>query len=909
MKKVFFLVAFIVVYLSIISNLQAVSYYFSSSTGLDSYSAIQAKNQSTPWQTINKLNSIMGALLPGDSVLFKRGDSFPGSITVGVSGTAGHPITFGSYGTGTSKPKLDGRLDLTGWTDLGGHIWEVTSSSLNSQPSALMINDVLQPFGRYPNIDAPNRGYLSVTTHPAGSKTEFTDITLAASPDWTGAEVVVRTSHWTLDRRTVATHLGQTITLGANTGYEIVDKFGYFFQNHPAALDKDGEWCYLSSGKKIRLYSTTDPNTKVIKVANTDYYFDINAMSYLAIDGLIMYGAKKSAVNLNKVTYCTIKNCDFLASGTNALNIGPFWGTGSDSITISGNTFTNTQSNCINAGGKRLAFLGNTIKKTGMVPGMAESGQCGLAINTLTDGLLIKRNRLDSIGYSGIGFLWSNNLEIAENVINHFCSVTDDGGGIYCWTNATAPVQTNRKIIKNLVLNGVGAPEGTNGTSVQTEGIYIDDRSSNVDIIENTVAFCANTGIYLHNAGKVKVKNNTVFSCGTALWMKQDIIEFPIAGCDIQNNLLVANSPDPAKSLLRYQLKDETSMEKLGTLNNNIYCQPFFKNDYIKYRYVPSSTEKSLSLNLTEWQTFSGYDLHSVTSPRSFNLFSKTLSDNGVYNGKFESNTADWSLWNPEFNTSTVTRETGQLDGGCLAFKVTGTGIENSSRISTAISSIIAGKSYLLKLSIKSTILGSVYCAISAANYTVKTGTTRLDQEILFTANTTQGSPTLNIYAGPEDGIVYLDNISLYEVEISNPNDFIRFEYNTTAVTRTITADKNYITPAGVSYSSGSTIPISAFSSVVLLKSDIVSGIELHTVTNNQLFKLYPNPAIDQIYIASDTGIIQTFAALYDFSGKVILQEMIRPGFPIYIGQLPKGIYAVRISNNKQSQTLKLIKL
>jgi len=890
------------------SLLQAATYYFSSSTGLDSYTAEQAKKQATPWQTISKLNSIMGTLLPGDAVLFKRGDRFPGTVTVGASGSAGNPITFGAYGAGMLKPVLDNRLEISGWTNLGGHIWETTSSSLNGQPTALMINDLLQPFGRHPNLDAPNRGYLSVTSHPVGSKTEFSDIALASTPDWTGAEVVVRTSHWTLDRRTVATHLGQTIKLGTNTGYEIVDKFGYFFQNHPAALDKDGEWCYLTSGNKIRIYLTTDPNTKVIKVANTDYYFDINAKSYLVIDGLIMHGAKKSAANLNKVTYCTIKNCDFLASGTNALNIGPFWGTGSDSITISGNTFTNTQSNCINAGGKRLAFLGNTIKKTGMVPGMAESGQCGLAINTLTDGLLIKRNVMDSIGYSGIGFLWSNNLEIAENVINHFCSVTDDGSGIYCWTSATAPVQTNRKIINNLVLNGMGAPEGTNGTSAPAEGIYIDDRSSNVEIIGNTVAFCTNTGIYLHNAGKVKVKNNTVFGCGTALWMKQDIIEFPIADCDIQNNLMVASSPDPAKLLLSYQIKEETSMSKLGTLNNNIYCQPFFKNDYIKYRYVPSASEKYLSLNIADWQTFSGYDQQSIPSPRSFNLFNKSLSDNGVYNGKFESNTADWSQWSPEYNTSTISRETGHLDGGCLAFKVTGTGVENSSRISTAISSIIAGKSYLLKLSVKSTVIGSINCAILPNNYTVKTGPTRLDHEILFTANATQGMPSLFIYAGPEDGTVYIDNIALYEVEASDPSEVIRFEYNTTAVSRAITADKNYITPAGIFYGSGSPISIPAFSSVVLLKADIILGIEQEEEAKIQLFKLYPNPAYDKVYITSATGVIPDVAILYDLSGRIILQKQIRPGSPIDIGSLSKGIYAVRVSGNKQTQTLKLIK-
>ena len=907
MKKVFFLVAFIVVYLSIISNLQAVSYYFSSSTGLDSYSAIQAKNQSTPWQTINKLNSIMGALLPGDSVLFKRGDSFPGSITVGVSGTAGHPITFGSYGTATSKPKLDGRLDLTGWTDLGGHIWEVTNNSLTSQPTALMINEVLQPLGRYPNINAGNRGYLKIISHPSGSKAEFTDNTLLATPDWTGAEVVIRTTHWTLERRTAKSHSGQTITLNINTGYEITDNFGYFFQNHPAALDQDGEWCYLASSKRIRIFSNTDPNSKVIKVANTDKYFDISAKSFIVIDGLTMLGAKTSAANFSTATYCTIKNCDFLASGLGAIVIKG----SSDSISIINNTFNNTQSNCITAtgyAGNRIVIKGNAIKNTGTTPGMVESGQNGVGISTSGVGATLERNTIDSTGYVAIRFDGSNVL-IKENVINYYCVVLDDGGAIYTWTGPTiTPEWTNRKIISNILLNGVGSPDGTNGISAPAEGIYIDDRSPNVEVISNSVAFCTNTGIYLHNARKIKVKDNTVFSCGTALWMKQDVTEFPLIDCDIQNNLLVSNNINPAKTLFSYQIKDETTMAKLGTFDNNSFCQPFSKNDYIKYRFTPSVTEKSLSLNLADWQTFSGYDLHSVISPRSFNLFSKTLSDNGVYNGKFESNTADWSLWNPEFNTSTVTRETGQLDGGCLAFKVTGTGVENSSRISTAISSIIAGKSYLLKLSVKSTISGYIYCAISGAIYTIKTGTARTDQEILFTASATQGAPILYIYAGPEDGIVYIDNVEFYEIEIFNPNDFIRFEYNTTAVTRTITADKNYITPAGVSYSSGSTIPISAFSSVVLLKADIVLGIAPIDLTKIQTFKLYPNPVVYQFYILGETGFDLTVATLFDLSGRVMLQEILRTGSPIDVGSLTKGMYVVRISGNKQTQTLKLIK-
>ncbi len=76
------------------------NYYFSSTSGDDSRTTSQAHNSSTPWKSINKLNAIFSTLLPGDSILFKRGETFYGSITINKSGTAGKPIVLGAYGSG-----------------------------------------------------------------------------------------------------------------------------------------------------------------------------------------------------------------------------------------------------------------------------------------------------------------------------------------------------------------------------------------------------------------------------------------------------------------------------------------------------------------------------------------------------------------------------------------------------------------------------------------------------------------------------------------------------------------------------------------------------------------------------------------------------------------------------------------
>ena len=66
-------------------------FYFSSSTGNDSYSTSQAQSQSTPWKTLGKLNSLTtgtngsSVFLPGDTLCFKRGDVFANGAANGYS--------------------------------------------------------------------------------------------------------------------------------------------------------------------------------------------------------------------------------------------------------------------------------------------------------------------------------------------------------------------------------------------------------------------------------------------------------------------------------------------------------------------------------------------------------------------------------------------------------------------------------------------------------------------------------------------------------------------------------------------------------------------------------------------------------------------------------------------------------
>jgi hypothetical protein len=94
MKKLILLLTL----LTIIFTAQARKFYVSNS-GNDSYTTTQAQNELTPWVTLSKVQSSLSTLTVGDSILFKRGDKFSG--TLNIQSKTG--LFFGSYGTG-DKP-------------------------------------------------------------------------------------------------------------------------------------------------------------------------------------------------------------------------------------------------------------------------------------------------------------------------------------------------------------------------------------------------------------------------------------------------------------------------------------------------------------------------------------------------------------------------------------------------------------------------------------------------------------------------------------------------------------------------------------------------------------------------------------------------------------------------------------
>jgi hypothetical protein len=99
---------------------QATTYYVSSSVGSDGNNGTSS---ATPWQTLGHVNA--QTFLPGDSVLFKRGDVWNESLAPPSSGTSGNPIAFDAYGAGPA-PNLTGYYAMppTTWVNVTGNAWK-----------------------------------------------------------------------------------------------------------------------------------------------------------------------------------------------------------------------------------------------------------------------------------------------------------------------------------------------------------------------------------------------------------------------------------------------------------------------------------------------------------------------------------------------------------------------------------------------------------------------------------------------------------------------------------------------------------------------------------------------------------------------------------------------------------------
>jgi len=579
-----------------------------------------------PFKTVAKVNTLN--LVAGNKVFFRRGDTFIGGL-VSKPGAVGNPVKYGAYGTG-ADPKLTGLTSVT-LVSIGGGIYESTTAvSTLTTASIVLVNGAQKAMGRYPNT-----GWLTISSH-TGNTSVTTASTIIGS--FTGGQVVIRKLHWVFDVNTITSNNSNTVNYtplpGSATQYNPLDGYGFFIQNHPATLDTFGEWYYDPTTKKLRVF-VGGASVPTVQIANIDHI--ISTSGKATFENLQIEGANQNGVNITgsdvTVNACNIKYC-----GKN----GVYQTSSFNNYTITNNTITfcNNSPVYFQFGGSTHTISNNILTDSGLIAGAGNYGDLGQeGIIDMGSNVTISNNTLQRIGYSGIRFANKANILIEKNLIDTYCLVKDDGGGIYTWNNAAVPdVPTNNVVRYNIILNAIGNASGTDKTTPEAYGIYMDDNSSQVQILNNTIAYCY-YAIVFHNGHHMSLLGNNVYDSHAIALFWKDNAAVSITGQNVQDNVFYAKSGQNSARFWDVDGGPGNSIASFGVFDNNYYSRdinviyPTFGTGAINNTYSLAAFKPVFGLETNSTQiptTGDRFEYNDTTSNKVVSLGKTMVDSRGV---------------------------------------------------------------------------------------------------------------------------------------------------------------------------------------------------------------------------------------------------------------------------------------
>ena len=818
--------------------------YYVSTLGNDANTGTSA---ATAWKTISKVNAFTFAA--NDSILFNRGNLFYGAIVVSRNN-----LNFAAYGNG-ARPIISGFTALPIWIAMGGGVYKVDLVAGKNNLSMVTLNGRPQPIGRYPNYDTGNSGYL---TFNSATGTSITDNTLTSAINWTGAEVAIRKNGWTIDRCIVTNHSGSTITYrigkGINTGNTPLLSnakigHGYFIMDDPRTLDQLGEWYFDTTAKSLQMFFGTNlPTSYAIKASTIDTLLNINNKTFISVNNIDFDGANMSAIYALNGNDIKIQNSNMSNMGAKGVHIFAC-----GNVLVENVNTNNVLSNGIQVTSRiksnvtvRNCVVRNTSQIAGMGSYYDDSDYKGIYV-VATNNVMIENNVVDTVGIAGIQFDGSD-VTVRNNLVNYYCTRLQDNGGIYTFANGTdaAPgnYYTNRLIKNNIIMNGIGAPDGTTSTAPALAGIYLDGRTMNVNVLDNTIFNIAKNGIHCNNPSSINILNNTFYNNGQDIsymrWAWGSIsnlviknnISFPLNAS--QKNLYYTNAAlnTPTTKTL------QTDLQSLGNIDSNYYNT--FTDagfNFEIYETAGGALLQTSPYSLDGWRDLTAFD-HNARRPaqkiQPYTIVS-TLSTNLFSNAQFASNINTVTAFGA--NVSAAWNNSSKITGvGSLRMDFSAPQANRYGLLHSPMGAISNTKKYVLRFKTLGTSTnGIVRAYIRKTNspynnlvpvQTKSFGTSKQVQEFLFTdaiADAAGGSFVIEIEQN--SGTTYIDDVEFIEVNatINTIESQVRFEYNATNSPVTITLDSKYIAVDSTVYNGSLTLQ--PFTSKVIIKAGAIDSI------------------------------------------------------------------------------------
>ncbi|HWA35695.1 MAG TPA: right-handed parallel beta-helix repeat-containing protein [Cyclobacteriaceae bacterium] len=595
----------------------------------------------TAWRTLRKLSEASRSMHPGDSIFLERGSVFYGTFTLYSPGSERQVIYVGAYGTG-ARPVISGAQKIGPWEAFRTNVWVADCART---PGDVFVNGKIQRLGRY-----PNKGYLTITS---GTIESLTDTAANfQQKQWDNAQVVVRSGRFTIDKMPLKSIDKNTLIFSTQTSYALQPGFGYFIQAHINTLDSPGEWYYDAEGKKLYVYfgARKDPHDFEVEISAAESGLQMKGVSHVEIENLSFTKFRDAHVRIEHGVDIAIRNSDFSYSANNGLEISHC-----ANVRVENSLISDSNNNGVEwKGNKDGYFVRNRIRRTGMLPGRGADGNgTYIALNITSEDPhagknLFQFNTIDTTGYLGIDFR-TGHTQIRNNLIRGFCMIKDDGAGIYTWDNTYG----DNFIDNNIVLNGIGAGEGTSEPNrAFVAGIYIDDRSRNIAVTKNMVSYCATAGIFVHNATDLTISDNTLAANGFAIankergqfYLKLDTLVprngNALLGLVVTKNKFVATTT--GRYCVYLSAERKSHLNTPGNFRNNQYWASEGNAVLVKDYDHNVWCEVTDGLSLAQWQT-EGHDEGST-----FRLLTRRpdkAAKNLIANGDLGRGTEGWYVW------------------------------------------------------------------------------------------------------------------------------------------------------------------------------------------------------------------------------------------------------------------------
>lgn len=587
---------------------QATTYYVDNVAGLD---ANNGTSSSTPWNSLAKVNGF--AFNPGDSALFLAGDTWRGTLTPTVSGSAGLPVTFGIYGSG-APPIISGAglISTSGWSVSSGNIY-VKHVGAIATPNQLYLDGTFIEPARF-----PANGFLSTTAiSPGVTSVIDTDLPAAlGANDPTGGTLVLKTSNYSARSAPITAYDGVstlTVTTGfldAGYPYESSTGWGFYLRGQLWMLSGAGQWFYDSAAGNLYLWTPTGDSPaahQTIETSGQTGVVTLSGHNYITLSSLTIKYSNFYEVYCALASPCTNLVVDRVTTYGGYSSV-EFQACASCKVTNSSLLNSLRYGAHVSGDGSVVGGLGNgnTIDHAGMMLQSPDTFEPA-ATYLLGKNTEVSYNTITNSGYSAIlqagivGDATSGaGLINVHNTITNACMLLTDCGVDY--TPRTELDQTPSGVIAYNVINH--APNSVAGTPTAFVGglgancFYLDVQQDNF-LVSNNKCSDANVGLFSNYGSNNKVINNEFRGMRYAGMLWREVSPNTSFG-----NVATGNVFEVLGTYALGYADSTTDHGNIAFTDNNTYCLPNTMNA------VQDKT--GVFFTISAWHALTGKDTHST---------------------------------------------------------------------------------------------------------------------------------------------------------------------------------------------------------------------------------------------------------------------------------------------------------